>query len=72
MNKTFLRAPYVGICFTEADYLEEMKRLNVTYFDRWVTKGATGTTHTFDNEDGEQTVIVCVELSEEHSLNENI
>ena len=52
---------YVGYCPSEKAWIKEMKRLGVKDPPDWVTKGASGTMHTFVSEERMDTCIICVD-----------
>ncbi len=64
--RSLVESPYcIGLCHTEADFRQEMKRLKVPKKDRpsWITDGYDGKTHYLRKSDGKHDLccIVCID-----------
>ena len=55
--------PHMILCGSEEEYLTVMKYLKCKYFDRWLTDGYQGKTHTLESK-GKITCVVCIDFVE--------
>lgn len=54
--------PHMILCGSEEEYLAVMKYLKCKYFDRWLTAGFGGKTHTLTSDD-KITCVVCIDFN---------
>ncbi len=63
LDRELVCAPHLILCGSEEEYLEVMKYLKCKYFDRWLTPGCHGKTHTLES-GSKVTCIVCIDFND--------
>jgi hypothetical protein len=63
--------PYIGLCTTEAQFLDACKHLKFANPPRWITgDNSNGTTHFFTSPKGERVCVVCIRVPKGKKLGE--
>jgi hypothetical protein len=61
LRRALVEGPYLALCTTEAGYKKAMRHMEIKEpLDSWISSGAHATTHTYADEDGHVSAVVCV------------
>jgi hypothetical protein len=65
----FINPVQLLLCTSSEQWLKTLKvhRLHPTNPDAWVNKGASGTLHTFERDDGATFCVVCIDTKPHHT-----